>query len=142
MRGTSWAAKLSSRRDFYAALAPDIVKVNEPIVLRRAASASRAPPLPWQAAPPKFGVAMLLVQRCVRLAPRSARLLSSPIQRYTDLVQRGQLRYDGAQVLVLEHLSKLQRVLLKEHKALKELILLYQACREVVLSMVFLHLNL
>ncbi|KAH8054165.1 ATP binding protein [Aureococcus anophagefferens] len=40
-----------------------------------------------------------------------------PIQRYTDLVQRGQLRYDGAQVLVLEHLSKLQRVLLKEHKA-------------------------
>ncbi|KAH8048436.1 ATP binding protein [Aureococcus anophagefferens] len=60
---------------------------------------------------------MLLVQRCVRLAPRSARLFSSPIQRYTDLVQRGQLRYDGAQVLVLEHLSKLQRVLLKEHKA-------------------------
>ena len=60
---------------------------------------------------------MLLAQRCVRLAPRSARLLSSPIQRYTDLVQRGQLRYDGAQVLVLEHLSKLQRVLLKEHKA-------------------------
>ena len=59
------------------------------------------------------------MRKAVRAALSTARTARTPgpLARYGQLVTKGRLRRDAAQVAVLEHLGRLHRVLAREREA-------------------------